>query len=256
MLSAAQAPFVSDPYESLEIGRGVGISKSTRVAVELLRVQQARHLDRVQRGARVRDRGRRMTSPAAELSVDATTGYLPRGRHRVNDADIRARFVDHADFTASTTRHDVWDEYELGRDLLGSKVRIHAIWIGGSFLTSKVDAKDLDALFIVSARDYRKLDAADQAVVASFIPRTGPLGTPVRGHGLKRLDSFLLLWAPYSPLNPKTTPDHNEYAVWRGYWDDFWQRDRHNKPDGIPPHWKDALPVRGYLEVELDDFAR
>ena len=193
---------------------------------------------------------------ASALTIDPTTGYLPRGRHRVTEADIHARFVAHADYAASTTRAEVWDEYELGRDLLASKVRIHAIWIGGSFLTSKVDAKDLDALFIVSGRDYSKQDAAGRKVVESFIPVPGPLGTPVRGHKLDRLDSFVLTWSPLSPLDPKNAPDHKEYATWRGYWDDFWQRDRYHKPDGIPAVWKDALPVRGYLEVELDEFTR
>lgn len=190
------------------------------------------------------------------LSIGPGTGYLERGRHRLTEAEVHARFVGHAEFAASTTRQDIWDEYELGRDLLRSKVRIHAIWIGGSFLTSKVDAKDMDALFILNGRDYRKLDAKDQQVVASFLPQQGPLGTTVRGHGLSLLDSYLLFWSPWSPLDPKWTPEHREYASWRGYWDDFWQRDRFNKPDGKPPHWKDALPVRGYLEVELDDFAR
>lgn len=190
------------------------------------------------------------------IGPDAATGYLPHGRHRVTEADIRARFVDHADYAASTTRAAVWDDYELGRDLLRSKVRVHAIWIGGSFLTTKVDAKDLDALFIVSARDYKNQDVAGRQVVESFLPKAGPLGTTVRGHGLTRLDSFLLMWSPFSPLDPNSSPAHLEYAVRRGYWDDFWQRDRFNKPDGKPPHWKDALPVRGYLEVELDAFDR
>lgn len=195
-------------------------------------------------------------SSTAELSIDTSTGHLELGRHLVTEAEMRARFVDCVDFAASATRQDIWDEYELGRDLLRSKVRIHAIWIGGSFLTSKVDAKDMDVLFIVNGRDYRKLGAKDQQVVASYLPQAGPLGTAVRGHGLNRLDSFLLFWSPWSPLDPQGTPEHREYTTWRGYWDDFWQRDRFKKPDGKPPHWKDALPVRGYLEVNLDDFTR
>lgn len=197
-----------------------------------------------------------MSSSSGMLTIDAGTGYLPRGRHRVTEAQVRARFVDHADYAGSSTRSDVWDEYEVGRDLLRRHVRIHAVWLGGSFLTSKVDAKDLDALFIISARDYNKLDAAGKKVVHSFQPQNGPLGTVVRGHGLNLLDSFLLPWSPWSPLDLANNPGHAEYAVGRGYWDDFWQRDRHNKPGGIPPHWRDALPVRGYLEVELDDFTR
>lgn len=193
---------------------------------------------------------------ATELSIDPGTGYLERGRHRLTEDDVRARFVDHADFAGSPTRQDVWDQYELGRDLLRSKVRVHAVWIGGSFLTSKPDAKDLDALFIVSRRDYIRLDPAGKKVVESFLPQLNPLGAVVRGHGLDRLDSYLLFWGTWSPLDLQNAPEHVEYAAMRGYWDDFWQRDRWNKPDGKPPHWKDALPVRGYLEVELDDFTR
>jgi len=174
----------------------------------------------------------------------------------VVEADIHARFVKHADFTGSPTRADVWDEYELGRDLLRKYVRIHSVWMGGSFLTAKNDAQDMDALFIVSARDYGKLDLRGKQVVNGFNPQPGLLGTPVRGHGLNRLDSFLLMWAPWSPLDPNGDPSHAGYALGRGYWDDFWQRDRYHKPKGVPPHWKDALPARGYLEVELDAFNR
>jgi len=193
---------------------------------------------------------------SSALTPDPTTGYLPRGRHRVTEADIRARFVAHPDFATSTTRAVAWEEYELGRELLASKVRIHAVWIGGSFLTSKVDANDVDALFIISGRDYKRLNPADQAVVNSFVPVPGPMGTHVRAHGLTRLDSFLLPWSPASPLSFRTVPEHAEYASFRGYWDDFWQRDRHNKPTGQPAVWMDAIPVRGYLEVELDEFTR
>jgi hypothetical protein len=197
-----------------------------------------------------------VSSTSSPLTLDPATGYLPRGRHRVTEQEIRARFVDDPEFATSSMRSDIWDEYEVGRDLLRRHVRVHAIWLGGSFLTSKVDAKDVDAMFIINARDYGKLDVAGKKVVDSFRPQLGPLGKIVRGHGLNLLDSFLLPWFPWSPLDPDNDPGHAGYAARRGYWDDFWQRDRHNKPHGIPPHWKDALPVRGYLEVELDDFTR
>lgn len=189
------------------------------------------------------------------MSVDPVTGHLPRGRHRVTEADVKAAFVDHAQFGDSATRSEVWEEYETGRDLLRRRVRIHAVWIGGSFLTSKVDPNDMDALFIVSARDYGKLDGRGKTIVDSFRPKVGALGKPVRSHALKRLDSFLLMWFPWSPFEPNGGAQ-GAYAVDRGYWDDWWQRDRYNKPDGQPPHWMDAIPTRGYLEVELDAFTR
>lgn len=192
-------------------------------------------------------------SSTTQLSIDPGTGYLERGRHRLTEAEVHARFVGHADFAASTTRQDIWDEYELGRDLLRSKVRIHAIWIGGSFLTSKVDANDMDALFMISASDYAGLDANGQQVVNSFLanPATG-----VRGHGFNTLDSYLVAWQPFSPLDPLGGPEQNQYTAMRGYWDDFWQRDRFNSVKGSPPNWQDALPVRGFLEVELDAYDR
>lgn len=190
------------------------------------------------------------------LALDSTSGFLPLGRHRTTEAEIRSRFVDHSDFATSSTRAAVWDEYELGRDLLRSKVRIHSVWIGGSFLTSKVDAKDIDALFIVNGRDYIKQTIDGRRVVDGFTPRRDASGDLVRAHGLNLLDSFLLMWSPFTRFNPWVIPEHTEYAVGRGYWDDWWPRDRYNKPDGEPPHWRDAIPLRGYLEVELDDFDR
>jgi len=188
--------------------------------------------------------------------LDASLGFLPTGRHRATEEDIYARYVADPEFAESATRSTAWDEYSLGRDLLRSKVRIHAVWMGGSFLTSKVDAKDVDALFIINARDYRRADKAAQQVVDSFNPRRGPDGKFVRGHGLTQLDSFVLFWDPFSPFDYGSDQNHLVYAAGRGYWDDFWARDRHNKPDGVPPHWRDALPQRGYLEVELDAWDR
>lgn len=198
-------------------------------------------------------------TPSHNLHLDPATGCLPLGRHRATEVDIQSEFVSAPTFSASTTRLAAWSDYELGRDLLRSKLRVHAVWIGGSFLTNKVDAKDVDALFIISARDYDKLDVDGKRVVQSFLPQRGPLGTTVRGHGLDRLDSFLLPWrpiSPFDPISPLSSPDHVQYAVARGYWDDWWPRERFNKPSGNPPHWKDALPVRGYVEVELDGYDR
>jgi hypothetical protein len=197
------------------------------------------------------------TGTSAAIVLDPSSGYLSPGRHRVVEADVYSRFVSHPDFAASTTRAEIWQQFEDARDLLASKIRVHAYWLGGSFTTSKVDPGDIDALFIINGRDYAKTDANAKKVIASFEPIPGPSGKPVRLHGLDHVESFLMQWRPWSPFrpgHPLGTPEETTYAVERGYWDDWWQRDRYNKPDGKPIHWRDALPVRGYLEVELNAF--
>lgn len=139
--------------------------------------------------------------------------------------------------------------------VLQSAVRVHAVWLSGSYLTDKLDPNDIDAVFLVSARDYSRTSDDNKKVVGSFSPTMGPMGTPVRSSGFTKVDSYILDWRPYAELNPLGDRDHNAYCLWRGYWDDFWQRTRKGAK-GAPTTWQDGMPTRGYLEVELDAFDR
>lgn len=190
------------------------------------------------------------------LVSDGTVDLLPHGRHHVALADVEQRFVLAPQFVSSTTRAAIWNEFGDALELLRSAVRVHAVWLSGSFLTSKVDPQDIDALFLISGRDYMQAAPADRQIVASFVD-TEPdaVGNPVRRHGFARVDSFIHEWRPWDNPDPKGPDGRLQYCAYRGYWDDFWQRTRKGAKAAAPT-WRDGIPARGYLEVVIDAFDR
>lgn len=187
--------------------------------------------------------------------VGHATGLLPHGRHRVTEAEVQRSFVYTNGSSGSDVRAVIWAEYEDARDLLRTAVRVHAAWLGGSFTTKEPSPADIDVVFLISARDYALADSEAKKVVESFVPRPNALGALERGHGFKRVDSYVLPWHALADADPEASPAALQYCAMRGYWDDFWQRSRNGGKDS-PKSWRDSLPVRGYLEVALDDFTR
>ncbi|WP_194227583.1 DUF6932 family protein [Cellulosimicrobium cellulans] len=187
---------------------------------------------------------------------DLVDNVLPPGRHCCTEDELHSRFVDHGDFATSTTRRDIWSQWGLARDLLRSSVLVHRAWVSGSFLTTKVSPNDIDVTFIINEADRLRRPVADLQMVEAFQLRkqdqtTGDL---VPAHGLARVDTYLLGWAPHH-LGPSGQPDPNysAYAMQRGYWDDWWSR-RRTTSKSAPLVPADAYPRRGYLEVSFDDY--
>lgn len=175
--------------------------------------------------------------------LDVATGVPPIGRHRATKDEIEAAFVTAPEFATSTTRKELWDEFESGLGLLSGAVLVHAVWLGGSFFSNKIDPSDIDAVFVVNNTDLTHRTDADRQVVNAFQERS---------HGL-RLDSFILRWRPIAEWN-YDAPGHRQYTNWRGYWDDFWCRIRTGMKSD-PPVREDSIPRRGYLELMVNDYS-
>lgn len=152
-------------------------------------------------------------------------------------------------FKGSATRREIWEHWlsvvEATRELVGE---VCCAWLAGSFTTVKLDPEDIDAVFVIESTrvDRVMAGADDRAQLLTHIARSelGNLGL--------RVDSYLLAWV-VNPEPAPMTPEANRYMLNRGYWDDFWQRVRSGEK-GDPPCRRDALPLRGYLEVILDGF--
>lgn len=180
-------------------------------------------------------------------------GVLPPGRHRCTLAEVEQQFVLDPSFAASVTRPAIWQDWQTALTLLTDSALVYTAWISGSFVTSKIDPGDIDACFALSIEDALTRSPADRAVIESFIRRIhGPAGHPVPAHGL-RVDSYPIWWAPFHG-EPEDDAKYLDYCRNRGYWDDFWSRSR-TTPKGAPPERPDAYPVRGYLEVRINDYA-
>lgn len=168
------------------------------------------------------------------------SGNLPRGRFCTTPDEVSDILVKGVDFTASTTRSDVWDDFLLLVDLIRRKrVRVPAAFVGGGFVTNKLNPKDIDTSLIIDTSKITNLNTltAVQQIVAN-----------TKAQGLK-VDAFLIQWSPDGTENGRDP----SYLASRGKWDDFWQRDV-EKSDRNPPQRKHAMPVRGYLEVVLDGY--
>lgn len=176
---------------------------------------------------------------------DDPTNFLPPGRYRWTWEDVEAKFVPETQF-GETRRQIVWQHFKFATETLRDVVPIAAVWIGGSFLSSKPEPGDVDAVYIVRGKEYDALqDVADKQLVALF---SG--GEQLKQRGLL-VDSYVLHWTPRVSNGLETDREHRE-LTFRGYWDDWLQRNKLDRK--APPAAADAEPVRGYVEVVLDGF--
>ena len=147
--------------------------------------------------------------------------------------------------------HDSYEVVGLGEGLTSTAIRrivpVCAVWLSGSYLTSKANPNDIDVLLVVRAEDLEALD-----------PGVRPLFTDTGLHAVAtklnvRVDAYLLGWRQLISPDPGHNPDHSFYYVMRGYWDDWWMRLRNQAGAGQPIDLE-ALPRRGYVEVILDGY--
>lgn len=176
---------------------------------------------------------------------DGDITFLQPGRYQWTWEDVEVKYLPETEY-GQTRRHVIWEHFKLATETLRSVVPVAAVWIGGSFLSSKAEPSDVDAIYIVRGKDYDSLqEDEDRQVVSLF---SG--GEQLKARGLL-VDSYVFHWTPRASNGPQTDREHNELTA-RGYWDDWLQR---NKMDRTAPAVEaDARPVRGYVKVILDGY--
>jgi len=113
---------------------------------------------------------------------------LQAGLHKMSPAQLKAKVLD--PFPLSTSRKGLWKSFQWLLDaLVAAKLKCH-VWVDGSFLTEKMDPKDVDFVVDVpidvlnngsaaqvdllkqlSAQDFRKTQK-----LHSFVMFTSPIG--------------------------------------------------------------------------------
>ncbi|MFD7732199.1 MULTISPECIES: DUF6932 family protein [Kitasatospora] len=187
-------------------------------------------------------------------------GHLTRGRHQVDIEEARDFLVDAPRFRSSATREVLWSGFErfltcflaleeTHRDALeGQPSLIHCIWLGGSYVSSKLDPRNIDATFFMDVEVEDVLRGKEGAgwltkAFKSWQSMQTEYGvTPLRV-GYRRVATV------FRPGEHSAV--EQEYFRDRGRWDDWWQRRRLDPPAGPHPTVESAVPVRGYLEVTL-----
>jgi hypothetical protein len=183
---------------------------------------------------------------------DKVTGHLPVGRYSCSPEDAEAALVSDARFANSQTRRDLWNHFEryLARffsledtyaDVLPVPL-LERVWLGGSFVSAKLDPRNVDATLLINQEAKNALK-----------------GRPGAGIFTRSRDSVVAeykvspLFLNYKPVVHVFQLDQLEesdktYLAERGAWDDWWQRLR---ADGekAGPSLDTCAPRRGYLEV-------
>ncbi|WP_405556817.1 hypothetical protein OHV08_23520 [Streptomyces canus] len=189
----------------------------------------------------------------------AKNGFLPLGRYSVSFDEAESMLVSAPEFEDSATRTRLWDglhDYldpfltleDTYVDDLGGIPLIHSLWLGGSFVSAKLDPANIDATLLIDTR-------AERAVRGK--PGSKWLTTAFQSRSRMR-EKFGVspLRIGYQPVPhvfepERFTPDERTYFTERGVWDDWWQRCRLPNTDDRSPSEDSASPARGYLEVRL-----
>lgn len=182
-------------------------------------------------------------------ALDTQTGLLPLGRYGATLDAIKQHYVDAPQFLVSTTRAEIWQHFESATVGIRSVVPVVCVWIGGSFLTDKMDPDDIDLVYWCQdvLVDRIVADSQNALLLQMFAENK------VRAETRLRVDTRVCKWHLFPGAHLADSVEHRSYALSRGFWDDFWMRKRTGaKTD--PPQIADALPRRGYFEVTLDGF--
>lgn len=172
--------------------------------------------------------------------------FLPPGRHQWTMEMVAARYCPSPEYGQSH-RQMVWEHFQWATAWLRGVVPVAAVWIGGSFLSTKSHPGDVDAIYIVRGKEYDELqDETAKQTVGLFVG-----GGNFKSKGIL-VDTYVFVWRPRTSNGPETDQERQD-LVHRGYWDDWLQR--HKADRKAPATNEDALPVRGYVEVILDGFS-
>jgi hypothetical protein len=170
-------------------------------------------------------------------------GGLPIGRWPATTEDLD-RFASQSD--ASHRRAILGEWHQLTDAIRDAVGEVAAVWLGGSFFSTKEKPGDIDAVYIVRRDLYVEARKDDDR--ARFLQAVVGKGAHTT-FGL-RVDTFFLEWWPRPGVKRGSADRRTQYLESRGYWDDLWSRSRSTDLK------IDQVPTRGYLEVILDGYNR
>lgn len=153
-------------------------------------------------------------------------GYLCPARHVATAADMQTSFV--APFTTSASRAPLMARWESHARVLNWLIAVAAHWVGGSFVSSKVDPADIDTVAHCDGPTFDALPEEQRALILYMC--AGRAARPYWG-----LDSFAVFHYPPGHANRPMF----EAAI--AYWDDLWCHTREDAAGNKHP--------RGYLEI-------
>lgn len=185
-------------------------------------------------------------------------GFLAPGRYRLDPEQAEQQLVRDQRFAGSGTRQSLWtgletylsrffDLEDRHRATIGDGSLVHAIWLGGSFISTKLNPQNIDLTVLLdegTAAAMRGLEGTRWLASAfNRKARLAELGVSPLRVGYRPIVSV------FRP--ERLDPAEQAYLRERGAWDDWWQRCRPNGVDKSEPTIQSAAPRRGYVEVTL-----
>lgn len=134
---------------------------------------------------------------------------------------MKQHFVD--PFSTSSTRAGIYEWWLDHRLALAEIIDVRVQWVGGSFVSGKVDPGDIDITTVFDGEKFDALPKHRRLMADSLM--SGPYTRQ-----FWRCDSYRL------PEYPPTHPAHAAFLSAQAYWQAHWGTTRANAP-------------RGYLEV-------
>ncbi|MFB7579966.1 DUF6932 family protein [Streptomyces hydrogenans] len=186
----------------------------------------------------------------------AADGFLPLGRYSVSFEEAESMLVDAVEFQDSPTRRTLWEGldryiqrfFALEDAYLDDARLIQGVWLGGSFVSSKYEPRNIDAALLIDVEAERAVrgNPGSKWLTSAFKSRDSireKFGVSPLRIGYHRVAHV------FEP--ERFTPEERTYFTERGVWDDWWQRCRLPDQEARSPSEQSAIPARGYLEVRL-----
>ena len=181
-------------------------------------------------------------------SFEAATKALPLGRYGCDPSEVEAMFVADPRFANSSTRRQVFDDWLAAKAMIDeiSPALVECAWVGGSFVTERLDPDDVDSLFIISKEAF---DTLSSNRLRGKLMQFNKKGWLRQKTGL-RAETFVMVRHPHALpwQGDGVRPELQSDFALRGAWDDWWLRVRLGSKEDAPI-LAEAEPVRGYLEV-------
>lgn len=153
-------------------------------------------------------------------------GNLPPGRYEIAFDDAKSFFVDA--FPDSETRLKNWNSfYAYIQIIISTGLDEFKLWVDGSFVTKKLNPRDIDCVVYVKASLVNSLSLEAQERLAKYlIPQNRSMHE--FNKNLYCTDSYILLDIEDSP----NFPNHDFIMEKKKYWDDLWGHDRQGNAKG------------------------
>ncbi|WP_150208447.1 DUF6932 family protein [Streptomyces venezuelae] len=91
--------------------------------------------------------------------LDPKTGLLPPGRYPASLSHLERAYVSAPGFADSSTRRHLWEEWQCHRAIVEAETGdIARTWLGGSFVSAKLDPGDIDVTYLLHSHVYDALD--------------------------------------------------------------------------------------------------